>query len=36
MKFVHNMDLEEGMTNIDTKGNEFLSVDKKVFIKELI
>ena len=35
MKFIHNIGRNEGMTNVGTKGNEILSVDKKVFIKEL-
>ena len=35
IKFIHNIGRNEGMTNVGMKGNEILSVDKKIFIKEL-
>ena len=34
-KFIHNLGLKEGMTNVGNNRNEILSLDKKVFIKEL-
>ncbi len=34
-KFIHNIGRKEGMTNVGTKRDEVISVDKKVFIKEL-
>ena len=33
--FIHNIGRKEGMTNVGTARDEVLSVDKKVFIKEL-
>ena len=34
-KFIHNIGRKEGMTNVGTERDEVVSVDKKVFIKEL-
>jgi tetratricopeptide (TPR) repeat protein len=34
-KFIHNIGRKEGMTNVGTERNEVLSLDKKVFVKEL-
>ena len=33
--FIHNIGRKEGMTNVGTERDEVVSVDKKVFIKEL-
>ena len=34
-KLIYNIGIKEGMTNVGTKRDEILSVDKKVFLKEL-
>ena len=34
-QFIHNIGRKEGMTNVGTERDEVVSVDKKVFIKEL-
>jgi Flp pilus assembly protein TadD len=35
MQYIDNIGKKEGMTNVGTEKNEIVSVDKKVFIKEL-